>query len=60
VCVLQLTSLCWKHGLYDALLYVYNRGMSDYVTPLERLLALLKSTVDSGLQLSHQQVCTFY
>jgi len=43
------------HGLYDAVLYVYNRGMSDYVTPLVQLLAILKSAVDSGSQLTYQQ-----
>jgi len=56
LCVLQLTSLCWTHGLYDAVLYVYNRGMSDYVTPLVQLLAVLKLAVDSGSQLTYQQV----
>jgi len=55
-CTLQLTSLCWRHSLHDAVLYVYNRGMSDYVTPLVQLLAILKSAVDSGSQLTYQQV----
>jgi len=55
----QLTSLCWRHGLYDAVLYVYNRGMSDYVTPLVQLLAILKSAVDSGSQLTYQQVYVY-
>jgi len=54
--MLQLTSLCWTHKLYDAVLYVYNRGMSDYVAPLEQLLVILKSAIDSGCQLTYQQV----
>lgn len=31
----QMVKLCWAHGLYDAIFYVYNRGMRDYSTPLE-------------------------
>ena len=31
----QMVKLCWAHGLYDAIFYVYNRGMRDYTTPLE-------------------------
>ena len=34
----QMVKLCWAHGLYDAIFYVYNRGMRDYTTPLEVFL----------------------
>ena len=30
--LLQVVSLCWSHGLYDAIIYVYNKGMFDYST----------------------------
>ncbi|KAL9958184.1 hypothetical protein ACROYT_G035162, partial [Oculina patagonica] len=43
----QMVKLCWAHGLYDAIFYVYNRGMRDYTTPLEELINVLKSTVQS-------------
>ena len=33
-----MVKLCWAHGLYDAIFYVYNRGMRDYTTPLEVLI----------------------
>lgn len=36
----QMVKLCWAHGLYDAIFYVYNRGMRDYTTPLEVFLEL--------------------
>lgn len=26
--------MCWRYGLYDAMIYVYNQGMNDYLTPL--------------------------
>jgi len=43
-----MVKLCWAHGLFDAIFYVYNRGMHDYTTPLEDLINVLKNTVQSG------------
>lgn len=37
----QVTSLCKQNGLYDALIYVWNQALNDYITPLIDLLALL-------------------
>ena len=54
--VLQVVSLCWAHGLYNGILYIYNRAMQDYVSPLEKLLALLTGAVSSGKQPSYDQV----
>ncbi|XP_077997967.1 vacuolar protein sorting-associated protein 8 homolog isoform X1 [Glandiceps talaboti] len=52
----QVVSLCWAHGLYDAILYIYNKGMSDYVTPLEELLTVLQSAIKSSRQLTDEQI----
>ncbi|KAL4217419.1 Vacuolar protein sorting-associated protein 8 [Mactra antiquata] len=52
----HVVHLCWSHGLYDAIIYVYNKGMFDYTTPLEELLSTLKAAVDTGKQLSDHQV----
>ncbi|KAI1150137.1 vacuolar assembly/sorting protein VPS8 [Nemania diffusa] len=38
----QITLLCKQHGLYDALIYVWNQALDDYITPLTDLLTLLK------------------
>ena len=51
---LQVVSLCWAHGLYDAILYIYNQGMADYTTPLEELLSLLAAALSTGKQLTGQ------
>jgi hypothetical protein len=40
-CVSQTVKLCWKYELYDAVIYVYNRGMGDFGTPLEVYWMLL-------------------
>lgn len=37
----QVTNLCKQNGLYDALVYVWNQALNDYITPLIDLLALL-------------------
>ncbi|KAI5864678.1 Golgi CORVET complex core vacuolar protein 8-domain-containing protein [Durotheca rogersii] len=37
----QITSLCKQHHLYDALIYVWNQALHDYITPMIDLLALL-------------------
>ena len=34
----QVTSLCKKYDLYDAYVYVWNKTLHDYVSPLEDLL----------------------
>ncbi|KAJ8019457.1 Vacuolar protein sorting-associated protein 8-like [Holothuria leucospilota] len=52
----QVVSLCWAYGLYDAIIYVYNKGMNDYVTPLEELIQLLRAALSTGNQLSDNQV----
>ncbi|KAI8623737.1 Golgi CORVET complex core vacuolar protein 8-domain-containing protein [Xylariaceae sp. FL1651] len=44
----QITLLCKQHSLYDALIYVWNQALNDYITPLVDLLALLKPLMQSG------------
>ncbi|BFY99915.1 hypothetical protein BsWGS_02955 [Bradybaena similaris] len=48
----QVVNLCWGHGLYDAIIYVYNKGMTDFTTPLEQLLTQLGSALSTGKQLT--------
>ncbi|KII92434.1 hypothetical protein PLICRDRAFT_27564 [Plicaturopsis crispa FD-325 SS-3] len=38
----QAIILCQKHGLYDALIYVYTRALRDYVSPVVELLGLIR------------------
>ncbi|RSL64077.1 hypothetical protein CEP54_004878 [Fusarium duplospermum] len=37
----QITLLCKQHSLYDALIYVWNQALGDYITPMIDLLTLL-------------------
>lgn len=45
----QVTTLCKQHQLYDAMIYVWNRALSDYITPMIDLLALLVPTAPNGM-----------
>ena len=40
--------ICEQHGLYDAIIYIYNNGMLDYVTPAEELLTVLMNAMDAS------------
>ena len=44
----QITTLCKQHNLYDALIYVWNKAIGDYITPLIDLLTLLIPLVQNG------------
>ena len=44
----QVMNVCWTHGLYDAIIYIYNNGMLDFVTPAEELFAILIQAMDSS------------
>ena len=38
----QVMSVCRKHSLYDAIIYIHNNALSDYVTPIEELLSIIE------------------
>lgn len=40
--------MCWQHGLFEAVIYVHNNGMLDYVTPAEELLSQLSGALDAA------------
>ncbi|KAF4510213.1 hypothetical protein G6O67_002120 [Ophiocordyceps sinensis] len=44
----QITALCKQHSLYDALTYVWNQALGDYVSPVIDLLSLLVPLMTNG------------
>lgn len=44
----QITLLCKQHSLYDALTYVWNHALGDYITPMIDLLSLLVPLMANG------------
>ncbi|RMD39904.1 hypothetical protein DV735_g5225, partial [Chaetothyriales sp. CBS 134920] len=51
----QVTTLCKKHNLYDAYIYVWNKSMNDFVTPLEELLQLAAQSAEINGHSDSQQ-----
>lgn len=50
----QVVRLCQEHGLYGALIYLFNKGLNDFRAPLEELLAvLLKSEREADAALGY-------
>lgn len=39
----QVVRLCREHGLYGALIYLFNRGLNDFKAPLEELLVVIQN-----------------
>lgn len=48
----QAVTVCKKHGLLTGLLYVYNRGLHDYTTPLRDLVGILRGAVKEQIEQS--------
>lgn len=38
----QVVKLCREHGLYGALIYLFNRGLNDFRAPIEELLVVVQ------------------
>ncbi|EJD02930.1 lateendosome to vacuole transport-family protein [Fomitiporia mediterranea MF3/22] len=38
----QVLTLCQKYHLYDALIYIYNSALQDYITPIVELLGMVR------------------
>ena len=54
-----LVRLCWSHRLYELVIYVFNKGLNDYLTPLEKLIKILRDAMhdsDGPLDDSHLQL----
>lgn len=42
----QMTLVCEQHQLYDALIYIWSQGICDFITPLIKLMNLVKMLQD--------------
>ncbi|NXA41332.1 VPS8 protein, partial [Eudromia elegans] len=52
----QVVLLCWENHLYDAMIYVYNSGMNDFISPMEKLYKVIAPPLNAGKSLSDEQV----
>ena len=44
----QAMSICQQHNLYDAIIYIYNNAMLDYISPVEKMLKLLADKTENS------------
>jgi hypothetical protein len=51
----QVVKLCREHGLYNALIYLFTKGLDDFTSPMEELLAVAQHTHNP----SHPQAIGF-
>uniref|UniRef100_A0A669CV68 VPS8 subunit of CORVET complex n=1 Tax=Oreochromis niloticus TaxID=8128 RepID=A0A669CV68_ORENI len=52
----QVVQVCWENQLYDAMIYVFNSGTNDYITPMEKLFAVIGPTLKEGRSLTDENV----
>uniref|UniRef100_A0A8C9TVS0 VPS8 subunit of CORVET complex n=1 Tax=Scleropages formosus TaxID=113540 RepID=A0A8C9TVS0_SCLFO len=53
----QVVQMCWEHQLYDAMIYVFNSGMNDYISPMEVSSACSKpALLDTFCSVADEQV----
>ncbi|XP_072275212.1 vacuolar protein sorting-associated protein 8 homolog [Pyxicephalus adspersus] len=52
----QIVQMCWEHRLYDAMIYVYNSGTNDFISPMEKLFKSISAPIGSGKSLTDEQV----
>jgi vacuolar protein sorting-associated protein 8 len=45
----QVVQICWSHGLYDAIIYIHNKALNDYTTPIHELVPIIDQAVSSGM-----------
>lgn len=45
--LLQVVTVCREHDLWEGLIYVYNKGLEDYITPLDYMMQALQSAIVS-------------
>ncbi|XP_077469477.1 vacuolar protein sorting-associated protein 8 homolog isoform X4 [Stigmatopora argus] len=54
--VQQVVQICWENQLYDAMIYVFNSGMNDYITPMEKLFDVIGPPLRVGKSLTAEEV----
>uniref|UniRef100_A0A8C3AJY3 Vacuolar protein sorting-associated protein 8 homolog n=1 Tax=Cyclopterus lumpus TaxID=8103 RepID=A0A8C3AJY3_CYCLU len=52
----QVVQVCWENQLYDAMIYVFNSGINDYITPMEKLFAVIGPQLRAGRSLKDEEV----
>ncbi|KAL0081040.1 Golgi CORVET complex core vacuolar protein 8-domain-containing protein [Phycomyces blakesleeanus] len=46
----QIVSMCHREGLYEAMMYVWNKSMNDYVSPVVEMLKVIRRVLRTESQ----------
>ncbi|KAI7905949.1 Golgi CORVET complex core vacuolar protein 8-domain-containing protein [Cokeromyces recurvatus] len=46
----QIVSMCHREGMYEAMMYVWNKSMHDYVSPVVEMLKVIRSVLREEAQ----------
>ncbi|KAJ8003390.1 hypothetical protein DPEC_G00147830 [Dallia pectoralis] len=52
----QVVQMCWANQLYDAMIYVFNQGINDFISPMEKLFQVISPPLRQGRALTDEQV----
>ncbi|KAL0270958.1 UNVERIFIED_CONTAM: hypothetical protein PYX00_008218 [Menopon gallinae] len=52
----QVVQICWLHGLYDAIIYIHNKALNDYITPIHELVPILQKAIAEGQEMTAKQI----
>jgi len=52
----QIMLVCERHNLYDAIIYIHNTAILDYISPAERMLSELRQGLSSKEPLTQTQI----
>ena len=52
----HVMTICQKHSLFDAIIYIHNNAFDDYMTPFDQLVQKLESYLKSGDELNEHQI----
>jgi hypothetical protein len=47
--IMKVVRLCREHGLYGALVYLFNKGLNDFRAPLEELFVVLQNSLKESV-----------
>ena len=51
----QIVSMCHREGMYEAMMYVWNKSMHDYVSPVVEMLKVIRSVLRDEANSDNQQ-----
>ena len=52
----HIMTICKKHSLFDAIIYIHNNAFDDYMTPFDQLIQRLHTYLSTGDELTDEEL----